>query len=36
MQQSGVPEPIGIPKDPYKPEGADVTQIVKINSGLIK
>lgn len=36
MEQSGVPEPIGIPKDPYKPEGADVTQIVKINSGFIK
>ena len=36
MQGNGVPEPIGIPTDPYKPEGADVTRVIKINSGLIR
>ena len=36
MEGSGVPEPIGIPKDPYKPEGTDVAEVIKINSGLIK
>jgi len=31
-----VTKPIAIPSDPYKPEGADVKQVIKINSGLIK
>lgn len=29
-------KPIAIPKDPYKPEGADIKKVIKINSGLIK
>jgi len=36
IDDGGVTKPIAIPSDPYKPEGADVKQVIKINSGLIK
>jgi len=35
-QNDGVPEPIGIPQDPYKPEKTDIKKVIKINSGLIQ
>jgi hypothetical protein len=35
-QSNEVPKPISVPAEIYKGEGADVKQVIKINSGLIK